>query len=127
MTAPEVAGASPEAKETIKKSLSYAENDHQVLHFVKHFVFFISLTLLVPFIRDATRQGLLEPGHITHSKNYKTQLFLRYISNSYQWATQMKNLRNSLLSKKFQKLKPSTPFKFETVSARNPYLVQFEP
>ena len=76
MTAPEVAGASPEAMEIIKKSLFYAENDHQVLQFVKHFVFFIYLTLLVPFIRDATRQGLLEPGHITHSKNSETPPFL---------------------------------------------------
>ena len=33
-------------------------------------------------------QGLLQPGHIIHSKNFKTQFF-RYISNSCQWVTQM--------------------------------------
>ena len=43
------------------------------------------------------KKGLLHPGHITHSKNFKTPFF-RDISNLCQWVTQI----DLFFSKKFQ-------------------------
>ena len=49
------------------------------------------IKLLLPecscIFANCVRQGLLEPGHITRPKNFKTPFF-RDISNSFMWVTQ---------------------------------------
>ena len=54
-------------------------------------------------------QGLLQPGHIIHSKNFKTQFF-RYISNSCQWVTQMGvKPHQKIFFEKISKIKATSP------------------